>query len=80
MAVSIDWGSFFGCPYNKDHNILGSVLGPLISGGSHMGPNTGTILSRIGSVLGFGAVGPWSGLLLRGVHRDYTYACLYTYV
>ena len=36
MAVSINWGSFLGCPYNMDHSILGSILGPLISGASHI--------------------------------------------
>ena len=51
MAVSMNWGSFLGCPYNKDHNILGSILGPLISGGSHMSicwPHLGLLLGHMG--------------------------------
>ena len=42
---SYEWGSkmttptsLFGCPYNEGrHNVLGSVLGPLIFGISHLG-------------------------------------------
>ena len=28
-------GALFGSPYNKDHSILGSILGPLLFGNSH---------------------------------------------
>ena len=27
MGVSQNWGYHFGCPYNKDYSILGSILG-----------------------------------------------------
>ena len=37
MAVSINWGGLFlGCPCNKIPTTLGSILGPLIFGNSHI--------------------------------------------
>ena len=32
MAVSVNWGSIPGCPYNKIPTVLGFVFGPLIFG------------------------------------------------
>ena len=29
MEKTINWGPLFGSPYNRDHSILGSILGPL---------------------------------------------------
>ena len=29
MEVSKNWRPLFGSPYNRDHSILGSILGPL---------------------------------------------------
>ena len=36
MAVSTNWGPHFGSPYNKGHNIFGSILGPPIYGSPHI--------------------------------------------
>ena len=36
MVISRKWGPLQGSPCNKDPSILGSVLGPLILGNSHM--------------------------------------------
>ena len=36
MAVSKNQGPHFGSPYNKDHNIFGSILGSPIYGSPHI--------------------------------------------
>ena len=36
LAVSKNMGPHFGSPYNKDHNIFGSILGPPIYGSPHL--------------------------------------------
>ena len=36
VAVSKNWGPTLGCPCNQGPTILGSILGPLIFGNSHM--------------------------------------------
>ena len=36
MAVSKNYGPHFGSPYNKDHNIFGSILGAPIYGSPHI--------------------------------------------
>ena len=50
MGVSINWGPLFGSPYNKDHSILGSILGPPIYGSLHMITNILVAYSRVYTV------------------------------
>ena len=33
---AINQGPHFGSPYNKDHNVFGSILGPPIYGSPHL--------------------------------------------
>ena len=45
MAVSRHWGPFGGCPYNKSPICFwGSILGPVMSGNSHIVVKTGSCI------------------------------------
>ena len=49
VGKSTNEGPHFGSPYNKDHNIFGSTLGPPIYGSPHSRGAIASILLRQGS-------------------------------
>ena len=57
-------GAHFGSPYNKDHNIFGSILGPPIYGSPHMHPIRGVDVALLSGAA------PTLGVSTPGVRED----------
>ena len=81
MAISINWGSFGGCPYNRRPTSWGleSILGLLIFGNSHISiqdPNKRATRLHVRSLtMAHIDMGHWDDflqepLLLRGIVTD----------
>ena len=48
MGVSHTSGPHFGSPYNKDHNIFGSILGPPVYGSPHIPGEENVLVEEMG--------------------------------